>query len=287
MVAGAVVFLRTTVPQDHASVEILGDERMGTGVAVAPQRILTAHYVVLGAERVEVSDAQGRRHAVRKVRLDHETGLALLSIDGPDLQPVALAPGDAPRPGQAVFLIASVSERDRKGATGVVTSVGPFETYWEYMLDQAILSTCVNPGLAGAPLFEQSGRLVGLVTLGLVAVGRSSLAVPVDLYLRHREELEGLVPARPGRAWLGLYAQPYGSGIVVSGVVSGGPADSAGLKQGDVILGIDGVEATTLRALFGAIQTRRPGDAVGLQVLRDSSILALDVHAASFAEFFA
>jgi S1-C subfamily serine protease len=109
----------------------------------------------------------------------------------------------------------------------------------------------------------------------------------VDLYLRHREELEGLVPARPGRAWLGLYAQPYGSGIVVSGVVSGGPADSAGLKQGDVILGIDGVEATTLRALFGAIQTRRPGDAVGLQVLRDSSILALDVHAANFAEFFA
>jgi serine protease DegQ len=281
------VFVRSEARAGHASIEILGEERMGTGVAVGPHRILTAHYVVIGAESTEVVDAHGRSHAVRKARIDHESGLALLTVDGPELPPAALGAGDGTRPGQNVFLLASVSERDRKGATGIVTRVGPFETYWEYMLDQAILSTCVNPGLAGAPLFDQSGRLVGVVTLGLVAVGRSSVAVPLDLYWKHRDELEGLVPPRPARAWLGVYAQPFGSGVIISGVVSGSPADGAGLKQGDVILGVDGIEATTLRSVYAAIQRRGPGESIGLQILRDSSILALDVQAADRGEFFA
>jgi S1-C subfamily serine protease len=128
---------------------------------------------------------------------------------------------------------------------------------------------------------------VGVVTLGLVAVGRSSVAVPLDLYWKHRDELEGLVPPRPARAWLGVYAQPFGSGVIISGVVSGSPADGAGLKQGDVILGVDGIEATTLRSVYAAIQRRGPGESIGLQILRDSSILALDVQAADRGEFFA
>jgi serine protease DegS len=275
------------IPEDHASVEILGQERMGTGVAVSPQRILTAHHTVLGAERVEVVDTAGRRHAVRKVRLDHETGLALLSLEGPDLEPVLLGTGDEARPGQPVFLLASVSERDRKGSTGYVTNVGAFETYWEYMLDRAILSTCANPGLAGAPLFDHAGHLIGLVTLGLLAVGRSSVAVPLDLYWRFREELEGLIPRRPARAWLGLFARPFAGGVVVSGVVSDGPADRAGIKEGDAILGVEGVEATTLRSLYGTIQRRNPGDSIGLQILREASILAIDVRAGDQGEFFA
>ncbi len=74
---------------------------------------------------------------------------------------------------------------------------------------------------------------------------------------------------------------------MVSGVVSDGPADRAGLKQGDVILGVEGVEATTLRTLFGTIQRRNPGDSIGLQVLREASILAIDVRAGDQGKFFA
>jgi S1-C subfamily serine protease len=282
-----VVFLRSAIPPDHPSVEILGEERLGTGVAVGPQRVLTAHYIVLGARRIEVVDLNGKRHGVRKVRLDHDSGLALVFLEGPGPEPAVLGTGEETHPGEPVFLLASVSERDRKGATGHVTRVGPFEAYWEYMLDQAILSTCANPGLAGAPLFNGAGHLIGLVTLGLVAVGRSSVAVPLDLYWNCREELEGRAPARPARAWLGFYLHPVGGGVLVTGVVSDGPADRAGLKAGDVILGVEGVEAATLRALYSTIQQRIPGESIGLQVLRDSAIVAVDVRAADRREFFA
>ena len=68
--------------------------------------------------------------------------------------------------------------------------VGPFEAFWEYMLDRAIMTTIVNPGLAGGPLYDARGRLAGIVSLGLAAVGRFSLAIPVSLFLERRARLE-------------------------------------------------------------------------------------------------
>jgi S1-C subfamily serine protease len=76
---------------------VLGTERMGTGIAIAPLEVLTAHYLVLGAEAVEVLAFDGRARMVKASRVDHETGLALLRLEGPDLPPTLLAPtGDVP-----------------------------------------------------------------------------------------------------------------------------------------------------------------------------------------------
>jgi S1-C subfamily serine protease len=282
-----VVFLRCAVPAEHPSCETLGEERLGTGVAIERRSVLTAHYLVIGAEQIEVVDSSGRTHAVRKVHVDHETGLALLTTDGADLHATTLGTGDEAVPGAPVFLIASTDERGRKGATGLITRVGPFEAYWEYMLDQAILTTCANPGLAGAPLFDLGGRVIGLVTLGLLAVGRSSVAVPISLYWRYREELEGVVPARPARAWLGLYLQTVGDGTVVAGVVSDGPADQAGLQQGDLVLSVNDEDVSSLRSAYVSIQKHRPRERLRLRVMRASTILSVGVVAASRAEFYA
>jgi S1-C subfamily serine protease len=260
---------------------------MGAGVALGGRRVLTAHYLVVGANDIEVHDVEGRRHAVRTAHVDHETGLALLTLEGAPLAGATLGVGDEAVPGAPVFLMAAASERERKGATGMITRVGPFETYWEYMLDDAILTTCVNPGLAGAPLFDLGGRVIGLVTLGLLAVGRASVAVPISLYWRHREELEGLVPPRPTRAWLGVYAQAAGDGVLLAGVVTDGPADQAGLRKGDIVLSVDGEDAASLRAAYASIQKRRPGDRLGLRVLRDSALVSVQVLSASRAEFYA
>ena len=256
-------------------------------MAIERHRVLTAHYLVLGAERIEVAQSGERTLSARKVHVDHETGLALLTLDGAGLPPATLGTGDEAVPGAPVFVIASTSERARKGATGLITRVGPFETYWEYMLDQAILTTCVNPGLAGAPLFDLGGRVIGLVTLGLLAVGRASVAVPISLYWRYREELEGLTPPRPSRAWLGLYLQTMGDGTVVAGVVSDGPADQAGLQQGDLLLSVNDEDASSLRSVYVAIQKRSPGEHLELKVLRASAIVSVDVLAESRAEFYA
>src|SRR6188768_1184889 len=111
-VVPSVVFLRSEVPPAHPSAAMLGTERLGTGVAVAEDRVLTAHYLVLGAASIEVSGFDGRPRAVRRKAIDHESGFAVLDLEGPPLRPART--GDHPRPGLPVFLMSCTAERERK-----------------------------------------------------------------------------------------------------------------------------------------------------------------------------
>jgi serine protease DegS len=282
----SVAFIHSRIPSEHPSALVLGEERLGTGVAVEPDRILTAHYLVLGAAEVEVSFADGRSRTVRRVATDHETGLALLFLEGVPARTVRLGRAEDAQPGLPVFLLTSTGASERKGATGHVFRVEPFEAFWEYMLDRAILTTAMNPGLAGAPLFDLRGRLLGLVSLGLVAVGRHTLAIPVDLYASHRDELEGEVPGASPRAWVGFYPQSCDGSIVLSGVVPKGPADHAGLLRGDFILSANGEPVSSLRELYVEIWQHGPGDRIGFQILRESSIRVVEVVAGERALFY-
>jgi S1-C subfamily serine protease len=259
---------------------------MGSGIAVAPDRILTAHYLVLGAVNVEVAGADGKARVVRRMSLDHETGLALLFLEGLALRPASF--GGVVTPGQPVFMLTCTNDHEHKGATGHVSVVGPFEAFWEYMLDRAIMTTAINPGLAGAPLFDGDARLIGIVSLGLAAVGRYSLAIPLDLYLARRDELESgeRASGHKPRAWVGFYPQALDGTVVVTGVVPGGPADAAGLERGDVVLSVDGDAVSNLRELYTALWRRGPGEKLGLQVLRNSSIRVAEVTAGDRDEFY-
>jgi S1-C subfamily serine protease len=282
------VFLRSQIPSRHPSAAVLGEERMGAGVAVGPDRVLTAHYLVLGATNVDVAGADGKRRVVSRVSLDHETGLALLFLEGLGLKPATLASARTVMPGQPVFLLTCANDHERKGATGHVSVVGPFEAFWEYMLDRAIMTTVINPGLAGAPLFDDGARLIGVVSLGLASPGRYSLAIPLDLYLERRAELESgqRASGHTPRAWVGFYPQGLDGTVVVTGVVPRGPADSAGLERGDVVLSVDGEAVSNLRELYLALWRRGPGDKIGLQVLRNSSIRLAEITAGDRDEFY-
>jgi S1-C subfamily serine protease len=261
---------------------------MGAGVAVAASHVLTAHYLVLGAATVEVVPIEGHTQPVGKVALDHESGLALLSVDGPPLRPARLAADHDVGPGRPVFLLTCTDSRERRGATGHVLSVGPFEAFWEYMLDQAIMTTALNPGLAGGPLHDLEGRVIGVVSLGLAAVGRYTLAIPIGLFHDRRARLEKgePVPPRDRRAWIGFYPQGQDGGVTLTGVVPEGPAEKAGLERGDVILSVDGEVVSSLRELYLALWRRSPGDTVGMQVLREEAIRVVDVVAGDRYEFF-
>jgi S1-C subfamily serine protease len=265
---------------------VLGEERLGAGVAVGPHQVLTAHYLVMGASHVQLAGADGRPRAVRRLSIDHETGLGLLLLDGPPLLPARVGDQEA-TPGLPIFLLTCTSKGERKGATGHVCMVGPFEAFWEYMLDRAIMTTAINPGLAGAPLFDPSARLIGIVSLSLAAVGRYSLAIPIELYLARRDELEA-EPAsrRSARAWAGIYPQAFDGGVVLTGVVPGGPAEKAGLARGDLILSLDGQAVSSLRELYAALWKRKPGESVSLQVLRDGAIRVIEVTAGDRDHFY-
>lgn len=284
----STAFLRSQVPRRHPSAAVLGEERMGAAVAVGAHHVLTAHYLVMGASHIQLAGADGRPRDVRRFRVDHETGLALLTLDGPPLRPARLREQDDVAPGEPIFLLTCTSKGERKGATGHVCMVGPFEAFWEYMLDRAIMTTAINPGLAGAPLFDSEGRLIGIVSLSLAAVGRYSLAIPIDLYRQRREilETEGPDRSRPARAWTGIYPQAYDGGVVLTGVVPGGPGDKAGLARGDLILSMDGQTVGSLRELYATLWKRAPGESISLQVLRDGAIRVVEVAAGDRDEFY-
>ncbi len=285
-VVPSVVFLRCEIPESHPSTAVLGQERMGAGVAVGEHLVLTAHYLVLGASSAVVVGGDGRPREAKRVALDHETGLALLSVDGPDLRPAPLGRSATLTPGTPVFLLTCSGEQERKGASGLVASVGPFEAFWEYMLDDAIMTTVLNPGLAGAPLFDGDAQVVGVVSLGLAAVGRYSLAIPIDLFLARRRLLEGEDDRKESRAWLGVYPQVNDGAVAIKGVVPGGPADQAGLAQDDFVLSVDGQPVTSLRELYRAFWKKGPGDPLDLQVLRESQIRVVHVVAGDRYEFY-
>jgi len=283
-VVPSVVFLRSEIPSGHPSAAMLGTERLGAGVAVAADRVLTAHYLVLGAKEVEVSGFDGRPRRVLRTAIDHETGLAALTLEGPPLRPAPI--GTGARAGLPVFLMTCTAERERKGTTGHVTRIGPFEAFWEYMLDRAIVTTAINPGLAGAPLFDPAGALLGLVSLGMTTVGRYSLAIPIDLYLERRAAMDEGAPGRRARAWIGFYPQDVDGGVVISGVVADGPAQDAGLEPGDLVLSVDGERVTTLRELYGAVWRKGPGESLRLQVLRDAAIRVVEIVAGDRDAFY-
>jgi serine protease Do len=282
----SVAFVRSEIPEAHPSAAVLGSERMGAAVAVGPRQVLTAHYLVLGASEAVVVGGDGKLRQVRRLTLDHESGLALLNVDGPDFRPAILGRSASLRPGSAVFLLTCTGEQERKGASGLVASVGPFEAFWEYMLDDAIMTTVLNPGLAGAPLFDHDAKVVGIVSLGLAAVGRYSLAVPIDLFEARRPAMEGTQERPPARAWLGVYPQGNDGAVAISGVVPGGPADRAGVAQGDLVLSVDGQPVTSLRELYRAFWKKGPGEPLDLQVLREAQIRAVHVVAGDRYDFY-
>jgi len=261
---------------------------MGAGIAVTPDQLLTANYLVLGASETETVGLDGKTRPVSRISLDHDSGLALLTVEGAGFEPARLAEGEAPRPGDPVFMLTCTGDKERRGASGHVAFVGPFEAYWEYMLDQAIMTTIHNPGLAGGPLLDRHGRVVGVVSLGLAAVGRYSLAISTRLFLERRSRLESgrPLPAPERHAWVGFYPQASDGGIAISGVVPGGPAESAGLQRGDLLVSIDGHAVQNLRQLYRTLWRKHPGETVGMQVLREESIHVIEVLAGDRYEFY-
>jgi S1-C subfamily serine protease len=282
------VALRVQIPSGHPSVAVLGDERMGSGVMVEPGIALTVNYVVIGARSISVTFPDGEDCQAEVLAQDFESGLAAVRLPRRARAAAALGDSRALRKGQEVFVLGSTGATERRVSNGVITDLGPFDAYWEYMLESAIQSSAINPGFGGGPLFDNRGRLLGITSLNLGQVGRFSLAVPIHLFADYRQDLLrfGRVPGRVRRAWIGVYAEPTTAGVVVSGLVPDGPAARAGVREGDVIAAVDLGEVATREDMYRRLWKQSAGAVVRLGLLRETERLVIDVPSMDRAEFY-
>ncbi len=286
----ATVNIHTRIPQNHASAPILGTERMGSGTLVDSEGyILTVNYVVIGARTVQVTLLDNSHYEAEIAAQDFPSGLAVLKIEGKGFPCLSLQPSTELRLGDEVFIVASMGEEGRRVNGGGITSLGPFDAYWEYSLERAIMTTAMNPGLGGGPLLTLQGKMAGVVSLNLNEVGKFSLAIPVEYFSEHKEELlrYGRRVSRPSRAWLGMYSYALRDRIVVAGVLPGGPGDQAGLKSGDVILDIDGQEVSDRHQLYQYLWSHRAGETIALRIFRNNTVQTIHVVSGNVEEFFA
>ena len=253
---------------------------MGSGTIVDPTgTILTVNYVVNGAEAITVTLSDGKEYPGRLTAQDFDSGLALVKIDAADLP--FLRPAETVTVGQPAFMVASSGQQSRRVSDGGVTSLEGYDAQWEYMLERSIRLSAFNPGFGGGTLADSRGRLMGVVSLNMNEIGKFTLAIPVEYYLRDAAELKqfGRVRSRPPRPWLGLHPQALGGHVVVTGVTPSGPAEKSGLQQGDIILTVEGQEVQTRPQLYREVWKKRAGDAITFHVIRGDG--SLDIQVAS------
>jgi serine protease Do len=288
-IAASTVTVAAEIPQSHPSAAVLGTSRAGTGAVVdADGTVVTVNYVVLGAQRVSVTDVEGKRLAARVIAQDFASGLAVLGVSGRSIP--AVRPGSSAEvtPGDDVFLVSSVGATERRSASGFIIAVDSFDAYWEYFLPRALWLSAINPGLGGAPLCDPKGRFIGVISLNLGAIGRATLAIPSENYYDHAEELlrEGRRTSRPTRAWVGMFCYALPDRTVVAGLIPGAPGEQSGLAVGDILVRIDEQPVTGRLQLYEAIWKRKPGDVIDLRVLREGQIESVAVKSGDAEEFF-
>jgi S1-C subfamily serine protease len=290
-VVPSTVGLHALVPSHHPSAALLGTERMGSGVVIdADGHILTVNYIVIGASKVQVGMLDNTQSEAEIVAQDFASGIAVLKITQGSIPPVQLHSSQDLQPGNEVFMVASSDDTGgRRVSGGFLFSLGAYEAYWEYRLERALVCSAMNPGLGGGPMFDMKGRMVGVVSLNLGEVGKFSLAIPVEHYLDHRDELlrYGRRISRPSRSWIGMYSYPLRDHMVLAGLLPGGPGDKAGLKAGDVVMAVDGREITDRHALYDYLWSKPAGETILFRVFRNNSVRDVAVISGSIEDFFA
>ncbi len=290
----AIVGIKSRVPADAFSARTLGTEREGSGVVIREGGlVLTIGYLIGEADSIWMTTAKGRVVPGHALAYDFETGFGLVQAMGRlDAPTMPLGPTTMPEPGSQAIL-AAAPQPGRGAAEGgalacSIVAREPFAGYWEYLLEEALFTAPAHPSWGGAALIAADGTLAGIGSLVLQhrdAKGRRldlNMAVPIGLLHPILDDLTtyGRVN-KPARPWLGLYCADQEEGIVVASVASKGPADQAGVKPGDRIIGLDGGEAADLAGLWRSLWSRgAAGVRVMVELERDGKRLALPVASA-------
>jgi serine protease Do len=289
----AVVGVSAKIQANARSAETLGLQRQGTGVLVRNGYALTIGYLVIEAESVQVTGADGRTLPATVAGYDHASGFALLKIVGTmPAKPLALGNSTALAERDPAMAITATG-RDSPSLVYVV-SRRPFSGSWEYLLDSAIYTYPPVMDWSGAPLIDANGRLLGIGSLIVPDAGGAgtqspgNMFVPIDLLKPILEDLIALGRRKgPARPWLGVNADEVRGRVFVGRVSPDGPAARAGLRSGDIILAVGADEVATLAEFYRKVWERgAAGTAVPLKLLQGSRVRDVTVRSIDRIEYF-
>src|SRR5215831_6570047 len=288
----SVVLLRAGIPADAFTAPILGTERAGYGVVIRDDGlVLTIGYLITEAETLWLTANDGTLVPGHPVAYDFATGFGLAQPLGRLRTPwlkrgssAAISVGDE---------VTVVGHGGRAHALkGQLIAKREFAGYWEYLLEEALFAAPPHPQWGGAALLNAGGQLVGIGSLFVEqSVGdervQANMFVPTDLLDPILDDLLkfGRSP-RPPRPWLGLYAAEADEHLIVGALAKGGPAESAGVKPGDILLEVAGQHASGLADLFR--KTWRLGAAgveVPLTLARNAEVVRVKVRSADRGDF--
>jgi S1-C subfamily serine protease len=285
-----------------------GDETSagtGSGFVIDREgRILTNNHVVEGAETVQVTLYDGSTHEAAVVGQDASNDVAIVQIKiaSDRLTPLTLGDSTKLLVGQKVLALGNPFGLERTLTTGIVSALDRSLRAKNGRMIKGVIQTdaAVNPGNSGGPLLNSRGQVIGMNTAILSQVGQSagiSFAVPISAIQRILKPL--IENGRVIRADLGITrVYTTSEGLLLVGVVEGGPADRAGLRpirmklvryrgggvaqrldpdSADLIVAINKKRVRNVEELLTAVESHAPGDVVTVTVIRDGETVDVPV----------
>jgi serine protease Do len=287
----SVVKVRAQAVKGARSANTLGAQREGTGVVIDSNGlVLTIGYLIVEAENVQLSTADGKVFPATVMAYDNRTGLGVLkSLTPLPVKPVDFGESATAAERQVVLIV---------GFDGVapayIVSKRPFVGYWEYLLDEAIYTAPATVNWQGAALLDRQGKLLGIGSLAVPdAMGPQTqvpgnLFLPIDLLKPLLGELiaTGRVASRP-RPWIGVNTQDVQGRVIVTRVSPESPAESAGLGTGDLIVGIGGQPIKGQADFYTRLWAQgEAGVEVPIDVLKGNRVEQLLVKSIAREEYF-
>ena len=267
---------------------------LGSGVLVSPEGIiLTNHHVISDADDIDIALSDGRKVKAKIIGSDPETDIAVLKIDAKQLpSPISFGKIESVHVGDVVLAIGNPFGVGQTVTSGIVSAMGRdhvgINTFENFIQTDA----AINPGNSGGALVDTRGNLIGINTAiysnngGSMGIG---FAIPVNLAKQVMEAI--LTNGSVARGWIGVEPQNLSKelaeslglpssteGVVLSGVLEGGPAARGGAKPGDVLIAVNGNTTKDVRQLLNQIAQIGPGNVANLKILRKDKELELKIQ---------
>jgi len=285
---------------------------IGTGFIVASDGLIVTnkHVVSETGATYKVITKDNKEYPVREISRDPNNDIAILKINpsaGSGLRPVELGDSSGLRVGQFVIAIGTaLGEFRHTVTTGVISGLGrgidagnPLEGYVERLDDVIQTDAAINPGNSGGPLLNSAGQVIGINVAVASGAQNVGFAIPVNTVKSALDQFKASGGKFSAKAYLGVQYQMVDmqtavmnkipQGVFVVDVISGSPADSAGVKLNDIITKIDGQEISDNPPSGGGglaeiISKRKPGDKIELEIWRNDETLKLSVTLSEFTE---